>query len=86
MRVDNAVKDAASKIRAAVSVDLTDQEVEAVRAILSKMAVEVVSKTSEHCCDSASKLCGPRTDMAHQIAEGITREKIALIANLQSMR
>ena len=86
MKADKIVKGAVKKIHKAVSADLSHKELEKIQAIVSDMAIELVNHTTEGCSKSMAKLYGPKTDLAHQISDGIKRKQSALITNLQSMR
>jgi hypothetical protein len=86
MKTEKIAKKALKKVRAAVGKDLKDKQLEAIETILSDLAVEVANDMAKHCSKEAAKLCGPRTDLASDIADEIKRQKTALITNLQSLR
>ncbi len=86
MKTEKLTKKALKKMREAVGKDLKAKQLDELETILSDLAVEVASDMAKHCSKEASKLCGPRTDLASDISDEIKRQKTALITNLQSLR
>lgn len=86
MKSDKIAEKAMKRITATVGTDLSKAQADEVRRILSDLVVEVVSDTAKHCSKRATELYGPHTDLASELADEIKRSKVALIANLKSMR
>ena len=65
---------------------LSDAEREEVNAIVSRLLVKTVKKTTRNQVETAVNCCGPEKDLAHQLSEEMHRKKNLLISNLKAMR
>ena len=65
---------------------LSDAEREEVNAIVSKLLVKTVKKTTHNQVETALNCCGPEKDLARQLQEEMHRKKNLLISNLMALR
>jgi hypothetical protein len=87
MSVQESIEITTEAIRKALSEhELTDAEKEEISAIVSKLLVKTVKKTTHNQVETAVNCCGPEKDLAHQLSEEMHRKKNLLISNLMSMR
>ena len=86
MTLRSLAEDAVARIGKAVSASLTEQETNAISKIIEETLVRAVNEATQSCSKAAVVCCGPEADMAHKIAEEVDRARIALVANLMSMR
>ena len=87
MSVESSIEDTTTAIMKALSThELSDTEREEVNAIVSKLLVKTVKKTTHNQVETAMNCCGPEMDLAHQLSEEMHRKKNLLISNLKAMR
>jgi hypothetical protein len=87
MSAQSSIEDTTTAIMNALSThDLSDTEREEVNAIVSRLLVKTVEKTTKNHVETAVNCCGPEKDLAHQLREEITRKKELLISNLKALR
>ncbi|MDH3378132.1 MAG: hypothetical protein OEQ39_14395 [Gammaproteobacteria bacterium] len=86
MNLTKVASQAAKAASDAVGASLTEDEVEKVTAIIAKaMENAVLEASNQHTTTCADCLIHDQ-DLAHKIQDEIERKKIALIANLSSLR
>ena len=86
MRTEKIAERAYARIRTTVGDRLTEDQLAELGRIVSDLTIEVARETAQLCNKRATELYGPQTDLASAIADELKRSKVALIANLQSMR
>jgi hypothetical protein len=87
MSAQSSIEDTTTAIMKALSThELSDTEKEEVSAIVSKLLVKTVEKTTKNHVETAVNCCGPEKDLAHQLREEILRKKELLISNLKALR
>ena len=86
MNLTNVAQKAATDASTAVGSSLTDEELEKVTAIIARAMEKAVHEASSQHTTACVNCVGTEKDLAHQIREEIERKKIALIANLSSLR
>lgn len=86
MNADKIAGQAMVRISATVGSDLSEAQMAEVRRIVSELALAVVDDTAQACAARATELYGPHTDLAASMADEVKRSRVALIANLESMR
>jgi len=86
MNLTKVASQAATAASDAVGASFTEDEIEKVTAIIAKaMENAVLEASNQHSTACVSCLIHDQ-DMAHKIQDEIERKKIALIANLSSLR
>ena len=86
MNLTNVASKAVADASNAIGATLTGSEVEKVTAIIAKaMENAVLEASAQHATACADCLIHDQ-DLAHKIQDEIERKKIALIANLSSLR
>jgi len=87
MSVQSSIDDTTKSIIAALGEhDLSAEEKEQIKNIVSKLLVKTIKKTTKNQMKAAANCCGPELDLAHQIQEEMSRKKELLISNLKAMR
>ena len=87
MSVQSSIDDTTTSIIAALGEhDLSAEEKEQIKNIVSKLLVKTIKKTTKNQMKAAANCCGPELDLAHQIQEEMSRKKELLISNLKAMR
>jgi len=87
MSVQSSIDDTTKSIIAALGEhDLSAEEKEQIKNIVSKLLVKTIKKTTKNHMKAAANCCGPELDLAHQIQEEMSRKKELLISNLKAMR
>jgi hypothetical protein len=86
MNADRIAGQAMARISATVGSDLGEAQLAEVRRIVSELVLAVVDDTARACATRATELYGPQTDLAAGMADEVKRSRVALIANLESMR
>lgn len=86
MKAEKIAEKAMTELIAAVGSDLSEQQLGQIRAILTKLTIDVARDTAAHCTKRAAEVYRPKTDLAAAIADEIKRSETAIVANLQSMR
>ena len=76
----------AQQVYDALSKTLSEEERAQISEIIDKALANSVGETMEEFTETAIACCGPEADIAHKISEETRLAKIALIANLGSMR
>ncbi len=86
MNLTKVANTAATDASKAIGTSLSDDEVEKVTAIIAKaMENAVLEASAQHSTACVDCLIHDQ-DLAHKIQDEIERKKIALIANLSSLR
>jgi hypothetical protein len=77
---------AAQAVFAALNAQPDGATARKVAAIIEDVMAETYREAVEHCKTAALGCCREDRDLAHKIGEEIERHRIALIANLSSLR
>ena len=77
---------AVEKIARTVSASLSDDERAQVSQIVEQAIIDAVTHVHERYEDVVKVQSGPEADTAHKIAQEMAQARIALVANLSSMR
>jgi hypothetical protein len=86
MNLTNVANKAATDTSDAIGKSLSEGELEQVTAIIAKAMENAVLEASNQHTTACVNCVGTEKDLAHQLREEIERKKIALIANLSSLR
>ena len=87
MSVQSSIEDSTAEIVAALSRhELSAEEKQQVRDIVSSLLVKTVEHTTSNHIESSLNCCGHELDLAHQIRAEMNRRKDALISNLKALR
>lgn len=81
-----AEKTTASIISALSRCELSNDEKEQIKDIISNSLTNAVEKTTDDHLSTTARCCGPEADLAHQIRNEVNLKKKALIANLLGPR
>jgi hypothetical protein len=86
MPIQNRAEKAAQAVLAALAAQPDAATARKVKAIIEDVMAETYRDAAERCKTAAVGCCSGDKDLAHKIADEIERRKIALIANLSSLR
>ncbi len=86
MNLNKVANRAASDAATAIDASLSEVEVERVAAIIARAMEQVVQEVSDQHSTVYDRCLSHDQDLAHKITKEIERKKVALIANLSSLR
>lgn len=87
MSTEHTVEKTTASIVSALSHhELSNEEKEHIKAIISTSLANAVETTSDENLSTAVICCGPEADLAHKIRHEVNLKKKALVANLLGLR
>jgi hypothetical protein len=86
MPIHSRAEKAAQAVFAALDTEPAPAVSRQVVQIFENVMAESYREAAERCTTAAQRCCNEDRDLAHKIADEIERHRIALIANLSSLR
>ncbi len=86
MKLTKIANKAAKEASQALGEKLTPEELDKVAAVIARAMEKAVHEASELHASACMEYLSQETDLAHKLQREIERKKIALMANLSSLR
>jgi len=86
MKLTKVAHKAAAEAIEALGAKFTSEEIDAVTAIIAKAMEKAVDKVSKKHAEACGDFLNHEADLAHKVQKEMDRKKMALLANLSSLR
>ena len=86
MKLTKVAHKAAAEASQALGAKFTEEELEMVTSIIAKAMEKAVDEVSKQHAEACGDFLNHEVDLAHKMQEEIERKRIALLANLSSLR